>query len=174
MFVMDNSAIFMASGGNMKDRIPLAPLQKMAWFNLIVFAAIIALYVVAVPLLAWWFHRTLLAVAQPALGLFGFCGLWGFGSRFLYDRKRRAKVQLDEREQLINERAAAVGLAAFWLVFLALCMGVWAVLTYVRHQTTLPVGFLPFLVIAGLAVNTVFQSLAILAEYQRSCNDGIV
>jgi hypothetical protein len=156
----------------MKDSIPLAPLQKMAWFNLVVFVAVIALYLIAVPLLAWGSHRTLPAAAEPALGLFGFFGLWGFGSRFFYDRKRRAKVQLDEREQLINQHAAAVGLAAFWLVFVALCLGAWAVLTYVLHQTSLPVGVLPFLVVAGLVVNTVFQSLAILAEYQRSCNDG--
>jgi hypothetical protein len=155
----------------MKDSIPLAPLQRLAWFNLIVFAVAVALYLMDVPFFAGHFHRTLAAAAQPALGLFGLCGIWGFGSFFLYDRKRRAKVKLDEREELINLQAAAVGLAAFWLVFVALCMGVWAVLTYVRHQATLPVGFLPFLVIAGLVVQTVFQSFAILAEYKRSCGD---
>ena len=31
----------------MKDRIPLAPLQKLAWFNLIVFSITAALYPIA-------------------------------------------------------------------------------------------------------------------------------
>jgi hypothetical protein len=48
---------------------------------------------------------------------------------------------------------------------------VWAVLSYVRHQTTLPVGFLPGMVIAGMVVFTVTQSIAILVQYKRSAND---
>jgi len=155
----------------MKDRIPLAPLQKMARFNLIVFAAVVVLYLIAVPLLAWYFHRTLLEASVPALGLFGLCGLWGFGSFFLYDRKRGAKVKLDEREELINLRATTTGFAAAWGVFVALCMGVWVVRSYVVHRPTLPIGFLPFLVFTAMIVQTVFQSLGIRAEYKRSCGD---
>ena len=35
----------------MKDGVPLAPLQRYAWFNLIVFAIAVALYLMAVPIL---------------------------------------------------------------------------------------------------------------------------
>jgi hypothetical protein len=155
----------------MKDSIPLAPLQKLAWFNLAVFAAVVVLYSAAVPLLAWYFHKSLAVAAVPALGLFGICGLWGFGSYFLYDRRCRSRVKLDEREALIQQRAAMIGMALFWEVFVFSCMGVWAVLSYVRHQTTLPVGFLPGLVFAGMIIFTVTQSIAILVQFKRSGSD---
>ena len=125
-----------------------------------------------VPLLAWVFHKTLIAAAQPALGLFGLCGIWGFGSFFLYDRRQRAKVRLDEREEKINEQATIIGFAMAWMVFVALCMGVWAFCFFVVHRTTVPIGFLVFLTVACVIVQTVFQSLVILVEYRRSCGHG--
>jgi hypothetical protein len=171
MFVVDDSAVSTANGGSMKDRIPLAPLQKLAWFNLIVFAIAVALYLMAVPFFEWRFHMTLTRAALPSLGMFGVCGLWGFGVYFNYDRKRRAKVNLDEREQLIYQRAGMIGAVLFWEVFIALCMGVWAYLSYVRHQATIPVGFLPFLVMLVFIVFWVTQSIAILVQYKRSAAD---
>lgn len=159
----------------MKQSIPLSPLQKMAWFNLIVFASAVALYAIGVPLLAWSFHQTLAAASLPALGMFGICGLWGFGSYFvIYDRRRRAKVKLDEREELINQRAAMIGMVMFWEVFVLLCMGVWATLRYFRDQDTVPVDFLPGLVFVGMIVFTVTQSLAILLQYKRSSSDDAI
>jgi hypothetical protein len=155
----------------MKDCVPPAPLERFAWFNLIVFATTVALYIVAVPGLAWYFHRTLAAAALPSLGLFGMCGLWGFGSYFLYDRKRRARVKLDERENSIYLRAGTIGFAVSWQVFVFLCMGVWAVVSYGYHRTTIPVGFLPFLVFLDGAVVWVTQSIAILVQYKRSAAD---
>src|ERR1035438_8509586 len=76
MFVVDDSMVSTANGGSMKDRIPLAPLQKLAWFNLIVFAIAVALYLMAVPFFEWRFHMTLTRAALPSLGMFGVCGLW--------------------------------------------------------------------------------------------------
>ncbi|MGP8258542.1 MAG: hypothetical protein ACLQM6_01155 [Acidobacteriaceae bacterium] len=155
----------------MKDKIPLAPLQRMAWFNLIVFAIAVALYLIAVPFFVWRLHMTLAGAALPSLGVFGVCGLWGLGNYFLYDRKRRAKLKLDERESLINQRAATIGVVLFWEVFVFLCIGVWAYFSYVRHQATVPVGFLPFLVMFGFVVFMVTQSIAILVQYRRSTGD---
>ncbi len=155
----------------MKDSVPLAPLQRLAWFNLIVFAVAVALYLMTLSFFTLHFHRTLAVAAMPALGMFGVCGLWGLGNYFLYDRKRCARVKLDERESLINQRAAAIGMVLFWEVFVFLCMGVWAYLSYVRHQTTVPIGFLPFLVMFGMIVFWVTQSIAILVQYKRSCGD---
>jgi hypothetical protein len=155
----------------MKDTVPLAPLQRLAWFNLIIFAVAVALYFMALSFFTWHFHRTLAEASLPALGLFGICGLWGFGNHFLYDRRRRARVNLDEREALIYQRANTIGVVLFWEVFVFLCMGVWAYLSYVRHQATIPVGFLPFLVFAGMIVWQVTQSIAILVQYRRSASD---
>jgi len=155
----------------MKHSVPLAPLQRLAWFNLIVFAATIVLYITCVLLLASYFHQTLVVAALPSLGMFGICGLWGFGNFFLYDRKRRVKVELDEREALIYQRANTIGIALFWVLFVFSCMGVWAYLSYVLHQATLPIGFLPLLVFAGMIVWQVTQSIAILVQYRRSASD---
>ena len=155
----------------MKDSIPLAPLQRLAWFNLIVFAVAVALYFMALSFFTWHFHRTLAVAALPALGMFGVCGLWGLGNYFLHDRKRRARVNLDEREALIYQRANTIGVALFWLFFVVLCMGVWAYLSYVRHQATIPVGFLPLRVFVGMIVWQVTQSIASLVQYRRSAGD---
>jgi hypothetical protein len=148
----------------MKDRISLAPLQKLAWFNLIVFVIAVASYAIAVPLLAWHFHKTLAAASLPSLGMFGLCGLWGFGGLICNLRK------LDERETLINQRAIMAGVVLFWQVWVLSCMGVWAVLTY-RHQDVVPVTLLPILVFAGWIVYTVTQAIATLVQYRRSAAD---
>jgi hypothetical protein len=170
MFAMDDSIVSVANGGSMKDSVPLAPLQRYARFNLIVFAIAVALYLMAVPLFAWYFHKTLADVSLPSLGVFGVLGLWGFGNYFLYDRQRHAR-SLDEREALIWQRTGAMGMALFWVLFVFACMGVWAYLSYVRHQATVPIGFLPFLVFAGCVVMWVTQSIAILVQYRRSAGD---
>jgi len=155
----------------MKENVPLAPLQRLAWFNLIVFAIAVSLYLIAVPFFEWRFHMTLGRAALPALGVFGVCGLWGLGNYFLKDHRRRARVNLDEREELIYQRAGTIGVVLFWEVFVVLCMGVWAYLSYVRHQATIPVGFLPFLVMLVFIVFWVNQSIAILVQYRRSVSD---
>jgi hypothetical protein len=171
MFVVDDSIISTTNGGSMKvkDSVPLAPLQRYAWFNLIVFAIAVALYLMAVPFFEWRFHITLTRAALPSLGVFGVCGLWGFGNYFLYDRQRHRR-NLDEREALIWQRAGAIGMVLFGELFVFVCMGVWAYL-YVRHQATVPIGFLPFLVLAGSVVLWVTQSIAILMQYRRSAAD---
>jgi hypothetical protein len=151
----------------MKDSVPLAPLQRWAWFNLSVFAFVVILYLSAVPFFVWYRHMTLAAAALPSLGMFGFSGLWGIGD-WLYRRKK-----MDEREELIYQRATSLGMAIFWQVFVFSCMGVWAILDLGYHQTKVPVGFLPFLVVLGFIVFMVPQSIAILVQYKRSaCDDA--
>ena len=173
MFVTDDAYMFVANGGSMKvkDSVPLAPLQRYAWFNLIVFAIAVALYLMAVPFFEWRFHITLTRAALPSLGVFGVCGLWGLGNYFLKDHQRRARVNLDEREALIWQRAGIIGMALFWVLFVFVCMGVWAYLSYVRHQATVPIGSLPLLVSAGGIVSWVTQSISILVQYKRSAGD---
>jgi len=152
----------------MKDTVPLAPLQRLAWFNLIIFAVAVALYFMALSFFMWHFHRTLAAAALPSLGMFGVLGLLGIGDH-ICDRRK-----LDEREALINQRAMTLGMQIFWLVFVLSCMGVWAYFSYIFHQTTVPVGFFPLLVMLGWIVFMVTQSIAILVQYKRSaCDDTL-
>jgi hypothetical protein len=169
----------------MKDTVPLAPLERWAWFNLIVFAIAVVLYLMAVPFFEWRLHLNLAISLQRASGSFGVLGLWGVGqmgfgslwgynntnSTYFFDRRRHTKVKLDEREIYISHRAAMIGIVLFWQVFVFLSMGVWAYLSYVRHQATVPVDFLPFLVGLGGVVFWVTQSIAILVQYKRSAGD---
>jgi len=149
----------------MKGSVPLAPLQKFAWFILIVFVVTVALYLSAVPFFAWYRHMTLASAALPSLGMFGVCGLWGIGDYICNRRK------LDEREALIYQQATSLGMAIFWQVFVLSCMGVWAVFSFGYHQTKVPVNVLPFLVMLGYIVFMVTQSIAILVQYKRSAGD---
>jgi drug/metabolite transporter (DMT)-like permease len=105
------------------------------------------------------------SASVPALGVFGLCGILGFSS-FICNRR-----SLDEREELIDRRATMLGMTLFWQVFVLSSMGVWAIFSYVRHQTTVPVGFFPFLVWVGFIVFSVTQSVATLVQYRRSAND---
>ena len=168
----------------MKDTVPLAPLERWAWFNLIVFAIAMVLYLMAVPFFEWRLHLNLATSLQRASGSFGVLGLWGVGqmgfgslwgynsySTYFRDHRRRTKVKLDELEIYISQRAAMIGIVLFWQVFVFLSMGVWAYLSYVRHQDMVPVGFLPFLVGLGGVVFWVTQSIAILVQYRRSAGD---
>lgn len=146
----------------------LSPLQKMAWFNLIVFAGAVVVYLVAVLVLAFVGNVPLDKAALPALGVFGLCGVWGFGGTFLRDRKTKKKRLLDERDQLIYRRAINAGWTVFWGVFVLVCMGIWGVIRYVKGRQTVPVDLLPGLVFLGMMVATVTQSVVILMQYGRS------
>jgi hypothetical protein len=142
------------------------PQQKAAWFVLIVFAATVALYSAAVPLVSWRLDRPWTSVAVPFLGLFGLCGLWGVYPLFFMAR-RGVKLVMDERDRLLSANAWRAGMAIFWLVFVFGCVGSWAFMRYVRglERVTVPVEFFPWMVIAGMIVFGVTQSVATLCYY---------
>ena len=129
--------------------------QKVAWFNLAVSAAAVLAYVALVPFLG----------TVPALGAFGICGLWGFS--VLFYRSREGQVVTDEREQVIAMRSQLAGLWIFWEVFVAACMITWAVVRYHYDRNVVPVDILPALVMGGLIVYEVTQSIAVLIQYRR-------
>ena len=129
--------------------------QKVAWFNLAVFAAAVVAYGAFV--LLWG--------PLPALGAFGIFGLWGL-TPFFYLR-RKSEVLVDERDQIVNLRAALTGFSIFWLCFVAACMIPWGVLRLYRNQDTVPVDVLPCLVGGGMMVLYVSQSVATLVQYGR-------
>ncbi len=155
----------------MKDSVPLAPLQRLAWFNLIVFVLVVALFVAAVPFFEWHLRLPLAIALRRAQGTLGVLGLWGFGAYFNYDRKRRAMVKLDELETIISQRAMTLGMRIFWLVFVSYNMVVYAIFTG-RHQTTAPVDLFIDQLWIGWIVFMVAQSIAVLVQYRRSSSDA--
>lgn len=149
------------------------PQQKAAWFILIVFAAMVALYSTAVPILSWRLHRPWTSVAVPMMGVFGLCGLWGFAQVF-YRRRRDGKPPLDERDHLLALRAWRAGMVAFWLVFVFGCVGLWGFMRYVCgiERVNLPVEVFPGMVFIALIILTVTQALATLHYYGWRWNDA--
>jgi hypothetical protein len=128
--------------------------QKVAWFNIAVFVAALALYGALVPLIG----------ASRALGAYGVLGLWGLG--FFFYRRPKSGVLMDERDQLVNARAQVAGLWIFWEFFVAACMITWAVLRYFYHSDIVSVEVLPLMVVGGMVIFVLSYSIAILFQYR--------
>lgn len=145
----------------------MSPLQKAAWFNLIVLGGTTVLYLAAVPLLAWTFDKPWSTVAVPATGVFGLCGLWGLDSLFFRPRRDGLPIT-DERDQAIQLRAWGAAMGTFWVLFVLAGVGSWAVMRYALHmqQVTVPVELFPGIVLAAMIVIFPVQSVVILHVYR--------
>ncbi|MCC6680835.1 MAG: hypothetical protein IT445_08020 [Phycisphaeraceae bacterium] len=150
----------------------MSPNQKAAWFNLIVFAATVALYLTAVPLLAWLFDKPWSSVAVPALGIFGLCGLWGF-ARVFYRPRPDGMPVTDERDHSIEQEAWRAGMGAFWCVFVFGSIGYWFVMWGLRgvEHVTVPVELFPGFVFVAMFIVVLVQSIVTLQIYGWS-RDG--
>jgi hypothetical protein len=131
--------------------------QKFAWFNL----AVIALALVAVLSLLPFLGR-------GALGGLGFLGLLGFGPLFF--RKKAGKVLVDERDQIIWQRAWALGSAVFWVAFV-LAATVLSAMVY-GQEGAVPVWVVRSSVFCGFMLLEAVASLAILVQYAGGSRDA--
>ena len=125
--------------------------QKRAWFVLGVFG-------VACVAFAVWI---LTIGVRGAWGTFGLFGLSAFGLLF------RRRDRFDERDTMINRRAAlAAGLASY-TAFVLGCTGVWFVAFAWRRQGQVSVHMFPAVTLAGAIVFYLVHSVAILILYGR-------
>lgn len=133
--------------------------QKIAWFSLIVILIALILSVTAVGLLYFVvglpMHRAL-----GGSGLMGFCGLIGLSP--LIFRKEKGKVGFDERDLVIQKRALLAAYITFWVLFVVAAMIPFFVL---GPKGVISVQILPAMVIGGLIITTLVQSIVILEEY---------
>ena len=133
--------------------------QKIAWFSLIVILIALILSVTAVGLLYFVvglpMHRAL-----GGSGLMGFCGLIGLSP--LIFRKEKGKVGFDERDLVIQKRALLAAYITFWVLFVVAAMIPFFVL---GPKGVISVKILPAMVIGGLIIVTLVQSIVILEEY---------
>jgi hypothetical protein len=141
-------------------------IQKMAWWMLIWMSAGIILAAIAVTVshfiigMPW-------SIAKAGLAFLGIAGLGGLAP--LIFKKYKGKVTCDERDQLINSRAAVAGFCAAFLVTGLGCMLPFSIL---GTEATISVTWLPN--IFGAAGFTVFlvHSIAILVQYGRRAKDN--
>lgn len=135
--------------------------QKIARFNLIVMTISLLLSGSAVLITATkiGFPR-----AYGGLGFLGICGIMGI-TPFLYKKKQKDKVDLDERDHIIQKKAALGGFTAFFLYSVVVCMTTWGI---VGAQGSIPVKTLPLMLVSGFLVSEFVRSIAILILYSRS------
>jgi hypothetical protein len=133
--------------------------QKTAWFVLAVIALAVILSVGAFSV----GYFILGVPAHRAAGAFGFLGIIGLlGLTPLLFRKSEGKVPCDERDAMIQRRAAFAAYAIFWVLFVAAGMIPWFIL---GPAATITVNYLPWMVLGGMFVVMLVQSIVILQQY---------
>jgi hypothetical protein len=133
--------------------------QKTAWWLLVWISIGLVAAVIAI---AISYFKVGMPKALAGLGFLGIAGLGGLGP--LIFGKDKGKVMCDERDRLINHRAALAGFGAAYLVTGLVCMLPFSILGY---GATIPITWLSMIFMAdGLALFFV-HSLAILVQYGR-------
>ncbi|MBN2183640.1 MAG: hypothetical protein JW715_17155 [Sedimentisphaerales bacterium] len=133
--------------------------QKIARFNLIVTLTALILSFTATGIL----HFAVGLPIHRALGGFGFigiCGLIGL-SPVLY-KKESGKVSFDERDFSIQRNASLGAYSVFWLLFVLAAMIPFFVL---GPKGKIPITYLPAMVVGGMIIVTLVQSIVTLAAY---------
>jgi hypothetical protein len=131
--------------------------QKMAWWTLgwAAIALVSSGIAMAVIYSVWGFPKAYSGMA--AWGLFGFASL-GPG---IY-RKDKGTITADERDRIINQRAALAAFTLSYLVMGLACMTPYFVLGY---RALVPVFWLPEIFMAGGFTCFIAHSIAILIQY---------
>ena len=132
----------------------MSPLQKQAWFNLVV---------VTLSIIAFLLLLSLTAL-RPALAAFALMGLLGQGHRFYRRRPGDIEVVLDERDRLFHAKASVLAYKVFWLVWVGGSMGFWFAH---RESGSVSVDVLPLTVLGGLVVFVLVESATTLIQYGR-------
>jgi hypothetical protein len=132
-------------------------MQKAAWWIVawISVAMIISLIAVAIGYAIFGMPKALIG--------FSFLGISGFaGFAPLIFRKDKGKVTCDERDTLINRRAALAGFGTAWLITGLACMLPFFIL---GPQASISVCWLPNIYLAAGLTCFFAHSVAILVQY---------
>jgi len=106
---------------------------------------------------------------QKAAAGFGFIGIMGFmGFSPMLFRKGKDKVCADERDLMILRKAGIVAYSIFWVLFVAAAMIPWFI---IGPSGTITVNYLPWMVLGGMLVVMLMQSLVTLSEYGWRAKD---
>ncbi|MFC1739492.1 hypothetical protein ACFL1G_10670 [Planctomycetota bacterium] len=139
--------------------------QEEAWISLFLVAPAVVIcgalaiglaYVQALPL-------AFLLIQFAAFNVFlGFLGFTPFITNKIL--KKRKRIIFDERDKIINKRAAFVSFGVVWLYFVIACITVWWMF---GPQGSVSVNLLPAILISGLIVIIIVRSVAVLVQYGR-------
>jgi hypothetical protein len=132
-------------------------IQKTAWYIVICISTAVVMSLIAVGVLYY-----MVGMPRALLGfcLLSFAGFLGFAP--LIFRKDKGKVTCDERDTLINRRAALAGFGASYLVTGLACM---LPFTILGPKAVISVGWLPNIFAAAGLTSFFVWSVAILVQY---------
>ena len=134
-------------------------IQKMAWWMVIWISAGAILAAIAVAV-SYFIIGMPWSIARAGLAFLGIAGLGGLAS--LIFKKDPGKVTCDERDRLINNRAAVAGFCAAFLVTGFACMLPFFIL---GPAATISVAWLPDIFMAAGLATFFVHSAAILVQY---------
>jgi hypothetical protein len=146
------------------------PQLRHAWFNLTV------LVIVIVPTACAYLALLLLYGPRMACLAFTFLGLVGLGGyerRFYRRKPGEPGVVLDERDQLIRDRADLMGWRVSWLYWLLICFVPWFWIVFTSGieamiQTGIPLILFPLFYGGAFIVHQITWSLAIVFSYREA------
>ena len=131
--------------------------QKIAWSFVVTISIAFLLSCIAIAILCF---KVGMPKALAGLGFMGIAGLGGFSA--LIFQTEKGKVTLDERDRLINRRAALAGFGTSYLLVGLACMIPFFIL---GPKASISVIWLPYIFgVAGLGMFFV-HSVAILVQY---------
>ena len=84
-------------------------------------------------------------------------------------RKRKARIEFDERDKSILIRSTLAGYVVLWIYFIAACIYVWL---SVAPERSVSVNVMPTVIVEGIAVFIFVQSLTTLIQYGWGPKDG--
>ncbi len=131
--------------------------QKVALSSVVTILAAVVVSTVAIIIL---YRRVGMPEALRGLAFMGIAGLGGFSP--LIFKKDKGQVTFDERDKLIQKRAAVAGFALAYLFVGLACMIPFLVL---GPKATISVKWLPQIFIGACITHFFFYSLTILCEY---------
>ena len=95
--------------------------------------------------------------------------MWLFLFFFNKSRKTTGTTGFDERDQLILIRATLSAYVVLWLYFIAACIYAWL---SAAPERSISVNIMPLVIVGGIAVFLIAQSIATLIQYGRGGKDG--
>lgn len=129
-------------------------IQKISWLMVISIGMAVVCSTIAVTLL---YYKIGFPLAWTGLSLLAIASIGGLGP--LIFRKDPGPIQVDERDRLINLKAARGSFALSYLVFGMLSMGIWAWYNY-KSMSSITINVLPM--VWSIAALTAFFSHALI------------
>lgn len=135
----------------------------MAWFIIVVIATSLVMSIVTVTVLYFIVGMPRALTGFACLGISGFVGF----AQFIF-KKDKGKIAFDERDNLINRRAALAGFGSSYLFIGLACMIPFSTL---GPNRSISINYLPAIFGGAVLICFFARSVAILIQYGRGGKD---